>query len=49
MEYKGIKKVQSINDPFVASSVKLTICSTPWVLLGNTGITIPPKPMRKVQ
>jgi len=44
-----IKKVQSIDEPFAAVTVKMAICSTPWVFLGNTWITIPSKPKRKAQ
>lgn len=44
-----VKNLQSINDPFTASSIKLAVCSTPRMLLRNTWITIPSKTKRKPQ
>jgi hypothetical protein len=44
-----LENVQSINNPIPFGVVKLTINSTPWMLLRNAGITIPAKSKRKAK
>jgi hypothetical protein len=44
-----LENIQSINDPVPFGAVKLAINSTPWMLLRNTGVTIPAKSKRKTK
>lgn len=38
-----VVEAESIDDPFAFCLIKLAVSSTPWMLLRDTWVTIPPK------
>jgi hypothetical protein len=49
IDFCDIENIQPINDPMAFDIIKLAFNSTPWMLLRNTGVTVPAQSKRKTK